>query len=86
MMEDQDLREIGISDAQHRRKLLQAARSLPKVPPAAPQPQQGAGQALGLGGHQGGSAPSWEPHRKHSVLFTSLPRSKGSRAPGTVHM
>jgi hypothetical protein len=30
-MEDQDLREIGISDAQHRRKLLQAARSLPKV-------------------------------------------------------
>lgn len=30
-MEDQDLREIGISDPQHRRKLLQAARSLPKV-------------------------------------------------------
>lgn len=30
-MEEQDLREIGISDPQHRRKLLQAARSLPKV-------------------------------------------------------
>lgn len=30
-MEDQDLREIGVSDPQHRRKLLQAARSLPKV-------------------------------------------------------
>lgn len=30
-MEEQDLREIGISDAQHRRKLLQAARALPKV-------------------------------------------------------
>lgn len=30
-MEDQDLREIGINDPQHRRKLLQAARSLPKV-------------------------------------------------------
>lgn len=31
VMEDQDLRDIGISDPQHRRKLLQAARSLPKV-------------------------------------------------------
>lgn len=31
VMEEQDLREIGISDPQHRRKLLQAARSLPKV-------------------------------------------------------
>lgn len=30
-MEEQDLRDIGISDPQHRRKLLQAARSLPKV-------------------------------------------------------
>lgn len=30
-MEEQDLREIGISDPQHRRKLLQAARALPKV-------------------------------------------------------
>lgn len=30
-MEDQDLRDIGIGDPQHRRKLLQAARSLPKV-------------------------------------------------------
>ncbi|XP_064425215.1 ankyrin repeat and SAM domain-containing protein 1A isoform X3 [Latimeria chalumnae] len=33
IMEDQDLREIGISDSQHRRKILQAARSLPKVKP-----------------------------------------------------
>lgn len=31
VMEDQDLRDIGIGDPQHRRKLLQAARSLPKV-------------------------------------------------------
>lgn len=31
VMEEQDLREIGISDPQHRRKLLQAARALPKV-------------------------------------------------------
>ncbi|KAI1892966.1 hypothetical protein AGOR_G00138940 [Albula goreensis] len=31
VMEDQDLREIGITDPGHRRKLLQAARSLPKV-------------------------------------------------------
>nr|2LMR_A Chain A, Ankyrin repeat and SAM domain-containing protein 1A [Homo sapiens] len=31
VMEEQDLRDIGISDPQHRRKLLQAARSLPKV-------------------------------------------------------
>lgn len=38
-MEEQDLREIGISDPQHRRKLLQAARSLPKVTPMALQPQ-----------------------------------------------
>ena len=50
VMEDQDLREIGISDAQHRRKLLQAARSLPKVPPAVPRPWRGAGRA-------------WEPPR-----------------------
>nr|5ZRY_A Chain A, Ankyrin repeat and SAM domain-containing protein 1A,Ephrin type-A receptor 6 [Mus musculus]5ZRY_B Chain B, Ankyrin repeat and SAM domain-containing protein 1A,Ephrin type-A receptor 6 [Mus musculus] len=34
VMEEQDLREIGISDPQHRRKLLQAARSLPKVKPS----------------------------------------------------
>lgn len=38
-MEEQDLREIGISDPQHRRKLLQAARSLPKVTPMTLQPQ-----------------------------------------------
>ncbi|XP_028652850.2 ankyrin repeat and SAM domain-containing protein 1A-like isoform X4 [Erpetoichthys calabaricus] len=31
VMEDQDLREIGIVDPHHRRKILQAARSLPKV-------------------------------------------------------
>ncbi|MGH0175397.1 UNVERIFIED_CONTAM: hypothetical protein FKN15_075247 [Acipenser sinensis] len=31
VMEDLDLREIGISDPQHRKKILQAARSLPKV-------------------------------------------------------
>ncbi|XP_031422453.1 ankyrin repeat and SAM domain-containing protein 1A isoform X3 [Clupea harengus] len=33
VMEDQDLREIGISDPGHRRKILHAARSLPKVKP-----------------------------------------------------
>lgn len=37
-MEEQDLREIGISDPQHRRKLLQAARALPKVTTQALQP------------------------------------------------
>ncbi|XP_068816935.1 ankyrin repeat and SAM domain-containing protein 1A isoform X2 [Capricornis sumatraensis] len=47
VMEDQDLREIGISDAQHRRKLLQAARSLPKV------------KALGYDGNSPASVPSW---------------------------
>nr|XP_020019710.1 ankyrin repeat and SAM domain-containing protein 1A isoform X1 [Castor canadensis] len=47
VMEDQDLREIGISDAQHRRKLLQAARSLPKV------------KALGYDGNSLPSVPSW---------------------------
>ncbi|MFT7812925.1 ankyrin repeat and SAM domain-containing protein 1A-like isoform X1 [Arapaima gigas] len=31
VMEEQDLREIGITDPAHRRKILQAARSLPKV-------------------------------------------------------
>ncbi|XP_069046357.1 ankyrin repeat and SAM domain-containing protein 1A isoform X4 [Lepisosteus oculatus] len=31
VMEDQDLKEIGILDQHHRRKILQAARSLPKV-------------------------------------------------------
>ncbi|KAG7248135.1 hypothetical protein CRUP_011133 [Coryphaenoides rupestris] len=30
-MEEQDLREIGITDPGHRRKILHAARSLPKV-------------------------------------------------------
>uniref|UniRef100_A0A8I6AJG9 Ankyrin repeat and sterile alpha motif domain containing 1A n=1 Tax=Rattus norvegicus TaxID=10116 RepID=A0A8I6AJG9_RAT len=47
VMEDQDLREIGISDPQHRRKLLQAARSLPKV------------KALGYDGVSPASVPSW---------------------------
>uniref|UniRef100_A0A3Q3WSG8 Uncharacterized protein n=1 Tax=Mola mola TaxID=94237 RepID=A0A3Q3WSG8_MOLML len=31
VMEDQDLREIGITDQSHRKKILHAARSLPKV-------------------------------------------------------
>ncbi|KAK7878407.1 hypothetical protein WMY93_031037, partial [Mugilogobius chulae] len=31
VMEDQDLREIGITDASHRKKILHAARSFPKV-------------------------------------------------------
>lgn len=32
-MEEQDLKEIGITDASHRKKILHAARSLPKVTP-----------------------------------------------------
>ncbi|XP_006882122.1 PREDICTED: ankyrin repeat and SAM domain-containing protein 1A isoform X3 [Elephantulus edwardii] len=47
VMEEQDLREIGITDPQHRRKLLQAARSLPKV------------KALGYDGNSPPSMPSW---------------------------
>ncbi|XP_043858007.1 ankyrin repeat and SAM domain-containing protein 1A isoform X5 [Dromiciops gliroides] len=47
VMEDQDLRDIGISEPQHRRKLLQAARSLPKVKP------------LGCDGNPQPSVPSW---------------------------
>ncbi|KAM5324563.1 ankyrin repeat and SAM domain-containing protein 1A isoform 5-T5 [Glossophaga mutica] len=47
VMEEQDLRDIGISDPQHRRKLLQAARSLPKV------------KALGYDGSSPSSVPSW---------------------------
>ncbi|XP_047650439.1 ankyrin repeat and SAM domain-containing protein 1A isoform X3 [Phacochoerus africanus] len=47
VMEEQDLREIGITDPQHRRKLLQAARSLPKV------------KALGYDGSSPPSVPSW---------------------------
>lgn len=31
VMEDQDLREIGIADPSHRKKILHAARSFPKV-------------------------------------------------------
>ncbi|XP_072134655.1 ankyrin repeat and SAM domain-containing protein 1A-like isoform X12 [Mobula birostris] len=33
IMEEHDLREIGIHEAGHRRKILQAARSLPKIKP-----------------------------------------------------
>ncbi|XP_078276742.1 ankyrin repeat and SAM domain-containing protein 1A-like isoform X3 [Rhinoraja longicauda] len=33
VMEEQDLRELGIHEAGHRRKILQAARSLPKIKP-----------------------------------------------------
>ncbi|XP_072419408.1 ankyrin repeat and SAM domain-containing protein 1A-like isoform X3 [Chiloscyllium punctatum] len=33
IMEEQDLRELGIHEATHRRKILQAARSLPKIKP-----------------------------------------------------
>ncbi|XP_058162583.1 ankyrin repeat and SAM domain-containing protein 1A isoform X3 [Dasypus novemcinctus] len=47
VMEEQDLREIGISDPQHRRKLLQAARALPKV------------KALGCDGDSPPSVPAW---------------------------
>ncbi|XP_054981231.1 ankyrin repeat and SAM domain-containing protein 1A isoform X2 [Sorex araneus] len=47
VMEEQDLRDIGISDPQHRRKLLQAARALPKV------------KALGYDGSSPPSVPSW---------------------------
>ncbi|XP_071624484.1 ankyrin repeat and SAM domain-containing protein 1A isoform X12 [Heliangelus exortis] len=47
VMEDQDLRDIGISDPQHRRKLLQAARSLPKLKP------------LGCDGNTQPSVPAW---------------------------
>ncbi|XP_069094920.1 ankyrin repeat and SAM domain-containing protein 1A isoform X5 [Pleurodeles waltl] len=47
VMEDQDLLEIGITDPQHRRKLLQAARALPKVRP------------LGSDGHSQPSVSSW---------------------------
>lgn len=45
VMEDQDLRDIGIGDPQHRRKLLQAARSLPKVSTDTPHVKQGGGTA-----------------------------------------
>uniref|UniRef100_K7FBS8 Ankyrin repeat and sterile alpha motif domain containing 1A n=1 Tax=Pelodiscus sinensis TaxID=13735 RepID=K7FBS8_PELSI len=47
VMEDQDLREIGISDPQHRRKLLQAARPLPKV------------KSLGCDGNSQPSVSAW---------------------------
>ncbi|XP_078500408.1 ankyrin repeat and SAM domain-containing protein 1A isoform X6 [Lissotriton helveticus] len=47
VMEDQDLLEIGITDPQHRRKLLQAARALPKVRP------------LGSDGNSQPSVSSW---------------------------
>ncbi|NXA53764.1 ANS1A protein, partial [Nothocercus julius] len=47
VMEEQDLRDIGIGDPQHRRKLLQAARSLPKLKP------------LGCDGNSQPSVPAW---------------------------
>ncbi|XP_064029914.1 ankyrin repeat and SAM domain-containing protein 1A isoform X3 [Pogoniulus pusillus] len=47
VMEDQDLRDIGIGDPHHRRKLLQAARSLPKLKP------------LGCDGNSQPSVPAW---------------------------
>ncbi|XP_029429885.1 ankyrin repeat and SAM domain-containing protein 1A isoform X4 [Rhinatrema bivittatum] len=61
VMEDQDLQEIGISDHSHRRKLLQAARSLPKIKP------------LGCDGNSQPSVPSWLEslglqHYVHSFL------------------
>lgn len=31
VMEDQDLRDVGITDPGHRKKILHAARGLPKV-------------------------------------------------------
>ncbi|GCB73900.1 hypothetical protein scyTo_0002982 [Scyliorhinus torazame] len=33
VMEEQDLRELGIHEAGHRRKIIQAARSIPKIKP-----------------------------------------------------
>ncbi|KFO23146.1 Ankyrin repeat and SAM domain-containing protein 1A [Fukomys damarensis] len=70
VMEEQDLREIGISDPQHRRKLLQAARSLPKCPVSrSPGKASFTGpcsdreelevKALGCDGHSPPSVPSW---------------------------
>ncbi|KAK5894987.1 hypothetical protein CesoFtcFv8_011623 [Champsocephalus esox] len=59
VMEDQDLREIGITDPSHRKKVLHAARSLPKV------------KALGCDGS--GSISSWlENMGLHEYLHNFL--------------
>ncbi|KAL3064591.1 hypothetical protein OYC64_000775 [Pagothenia borchgrevinki] len=59
VMEDQDLREIGITDPSHRKKILHAARSLPKV------------KALGCDGS--GSISSWlENMGLHEYLHNFL--------------
>uniref|UniRef100_UPI0037E87840 ankyrin repeat and SAM domain-containing protein 1A-like isoform X2 n=1 Tax=Semicossyphus pulcher TaxID=241346 RepID=UPI0037E87840 len=59
VMEDQDLREIGITDPSHRKKILHAARSLPKV------------KALGCDGSS--SLSSWlENLGLHEYLHTFL--------------
>ncbi|XP_034028760.1 ankyrin repeat and SAM domain-containing protein 1A isoform X2 [Thalassophryne amazonica] len=59
VMEDQDLREIGITDPSHRKKILHAARSLPKV------------KALGCDGSS--SLSSWLDHLGlHEYLHTFL--------------
>lgn len=88
VMEEQDLREIGITDPQHRRKLLQAARSLPKVTthssaptafaratsPRPPGPRAEKGHGSGRADHRGVSPPHpGGPSGEHRVLFTSLP-------------
>lgn len=56
-MEEQDLREIGISDPQHRRKLLQAARSLPKVTAHSPAARAGASYLMPPGPRRGCAPP-----------------------------
>lgn len=89
-MEEQDLREIGISDPQHRRKLLQAARSLPKVtahnsetfpePGTSPyhhlDPEQGRSLALGHADHCGVSSPHPGGAPEGSTESSSPPRSE----------
>ncbi|XP_043932080.1 ankyrin repeat and SAM domain-containing protein 1A [Protopterus annectens] len=47
VMEESDLQEIGVTDHHHRRKILQAARSIPKVKP------------LGYDGNSHPSIPCW---------------------------
>lgn len=86
-MEEQDLREIGVSDPQHRRKLLQAARSLPKVMPTAlqsafararatcpipPGPRAGSELGSGRADHSGLSALVLGVPEGGRVLLTSL--------------
>ena len=88
VMEEQDLREIGISDPQHRRKLLQAARSLPKVTTDGPAalasaralsltpPGPRVGKELGsraCRSPQGVCPAAWGTGRQHRDLFTFFP-------------